>query len=358
MQYLKLTSLETEEVSIAYPIMSSLGHGADMLGLHNIDLISERHIQEIAEDVVWLKQRFPDRGVAASIMGHSREDWHMLVAIAEQAGADLIEVSISCPQGAALEGEKAEGWMISQDSRLTEKVTRWVCEAAQKVPAYIKLSSNVTDLAAIARAVERGGGRGICVIDSPEGIVAVDLDTFSPLPSVQGYGSRGGFTGKAIKPIALRCVADVAQAVRIPVSGVGGIYDWRDAVQFILLGAATLQVCTAVMHRGFTIIDDLCNGIQIWMEAHDFLTPADFTGLALPRLTEHDRLPHGISVISQIEQALCIGCGLCYVACMDGGHQAIAFPPDRRPGVISEKCVGCGLCAQVCPVPDCITMCI
>ena len=353
---LKTTTLETEEVSIAYPIMSSINPGPNMVGLHNIDLVSERYIHEIAEDILWLKQRFPQHLVIASLMGHTRADWLELVGIAEQAGADLIEASISCPQGATLEGEEAQGFMVSQDPRLTEKVTRWASEAVQKIPVYVKISPGVTDITSIARAVEQGGARAVCAIDSLEGVGGVDLKIFSPLPSVQGYSSRGGFTGKAIKPIALRCVADIAESVKIPISGVGGIYNWRDALEFMLLGATTVQICTAVMQRGYGIIHDLTNGLSNWLDQAGYDQAQQIIGLSLPRLTEHDHLPHGIKVISYINDNLCIGCGLCYVACADGGHVAIEFGLDRKVEVDSQRCVGCGLCAQVCPVPDCISI--
>jgi dihydropyrimidine dehydrogenase (NAD+) subunit PreA len=353
----KTTSVELEEVSIAYPIIASLRDGSRMVGLHNIDLISERHIGTVVEDVAWLKERFPDHQVSVSIVASMREEWDYLIHCAEDAGADLIELSISCPQGSVLEDElEADGWMISQDAPLTQKVTRWAKEASTRVPIYVKLSPAVTDIAKIARAVARGGGDGICAIDSVEGVVGVDLDTLSPIPSVQGYSSHGGFTGRSIKPIALRCVADIASAVDIPISGVGGLYDWRDAVEFLLLGATTLQVCTAVMHKGFRVVSDLCDGVARWMEEKEFGSISEFIGLSLPRLTEHDYLPHGIKVVSRINHDLCIGCGICHIACEDGGHQAIAFGPDRRPEVDDEACVGCGLCAQVCPVPMCISI--
>lgn len=353
----KTTSVQSEEVSIAYPIMTSHKDGNRMLGLHNIDLISERHIDVVAEDVVWLKQRFPDHRVAVSLVASTRTDWGTLVQCAEQAGADLVECSISCPQGSLLENVKqAQGTMISQDPGLSELVTRWIKEASHGIPVYVKLSPAVTDLASIARAVERGGADGICVIDSVEAISGIDLETYSPLPSVQGYGSHGGYSGRAIKPIALRCVADVAQAVRIPISGVGGIYTWRDALDFITLGATTLQVCTAVMQLGFGMVRDLADGLGRWLETNGYSNCEEIRGLALPRITDHDRLPHGIAVLSRIDHNLCCKCGLCYVACRDGGHQAILWNPERKPVVDEVKCVGCGFCAQVCPVPYCISI--
>lgn len=351
---LKTTSLETEEVSITYPIMSGIRPGPGLVGLQNTDLLSERHIHEVAEDISWLKSRFPEKRIIASLMGSTRAEWQELVRISEQAGADMIEASISCPQGAELEGEETVGWAVSQDPHLTEKVTRWVVEGSCGTPVYVKLSPSVTDIISIGKAVERGGGDGICAIDCLEGIGGIDLDSFSPLPSVQGMGTRGGFSGRAVKPIGLRIVADLAGAVKIPISGVGGIYDWRDALEYLLLGATTVQICTAVLQRGFNLIDPLIDGLSRWLEGHRYGSPAEVIGLTLPKLTEHDHLEHGVKVISRIDPELCIGCGLCYVACADGGHMAIEFPSDRRPQVQEGLCVGCGLCAQVCPVPGCI----
>jgi dihydropyrimidine dehydrogenase (NAD+) subunit PreA len=354
---LKTTSLPSEEVNLAYPLMSSLHAENRMVGLQNIDLISERHIEAMASDVAWLKERFPEHRVILSLMADKREEWAELIRIGEDAGVDLIELSVSCPQGSALEGEgDVTGWMISQDERLTEKVTRWAKEAAQRVPIYVKLSPSVTDIGAIARAVERGGGDGICAIDSVEAVVGVDLDTLSPLPSVEGYGTHGGYSGRAIRPVALRCVADIAQSVSIPIAGVGGVYDWRDALQFILLGASTVQVCTAVMHHGFHIVEDLNDGMARWLRGRSYSSVGDIVGLSLPRLVQHDELPRGVKIVPNIDLGLCIGCGLCHVACNDGGHVAIGFGSDRAPIVDEDACVGCGLCAQVCPVPDCIIL--
>jgi dihydropyrimidine dehydrogenase (NAD+) subunit PreA len=351
---LKTTSLESEEVSITYPIMAGIRSGQNLVGLQNTDLLSEKHIHEVAEDITWLKLRFPEKRIIASLMGRTREEWQALVEISEQAGADMIESSKSCPQGAALEGEETVGWMVSQEARLTEKVTRWVVESARNAPVYVKLSPSVTDIASIGRAVQQGGGHGICAIDCLEGIGGIDLETYSPLPSVQGMGTRGGFSGQAVKPIGLRVVADLAGAVDLPISGVGGIYDWRDALEYLLLGATTVQVCTAVLQNGFGLIKHLSDGLSRWLEGHGYAATAEVVGLSQAHLIDHDSLTHGIKVISRIDTETCIGCGLCFVSCRDGGHQAIEFPTDRIPNVNFDLCVGCGLCAQVCPVPDCI----
>jgi dihydropyrimidine dehydrogenase (NAD+) subunit PreA len=354
---LKTVSPVGNPIPLVYPMMASLEPGVNMAALHNIDLLSDKLAAEWMEDVAWLKKRFPDKRVILSIVGESRQDWITLVQQAEQAGADMIEASISCPQGSMVEGEQvAEGVMISQDAPLTEKVTGWICRAAKKIPVYVKITSGVTDIKTIARAVERGGAQGICVIDSVEGIVGLDLNSYAPLPSVRGFGSHGGLTGKAIKPIALRCVGDVAGAVKIPVAGVGGLYDWRDAIQFLLLGASALQVCTGVMQRGYGIIDDLLDGVARWLDRNRYTNLEQIKGLGLARIKGVEELTPGDIVRPRIDLEACIGCGLCHVTCRDGAHVAIDFGRDRIPLVDDERCVGCGLCAQVCPVPGCIRM--
>ncbi len=354
---LKTTSVESDRVDIAYPIISSLRAGTEMVGLHNIDLISARRIDCVASDVTWLKEHYPAHRVVISIVGSSKEEWKYLVRRAEDAGADLVELSISCPQGSMLEGEiDVDGAMISQDARLTEKITRWATEAANHIPIYVKLTASVTNLGMIACAVERGGGQGVCVMDSQEGIVGIDLENYSPLPSVKGNGSRGGYSGQAIKPIALKCIADVAQSVKIPISGVGGVYTWSDGLEFLMLGASTIQVCTGVMHHGFGLITDLLDGMERWLASHNFHSPEEIIGLSLSRLKENEDLARNIVVRSNIDQSLCVHCGLCYVACRDGGHEAIDFDTHRIVNVDCNKCVGCGLCEQVCPIPGCIAI--
>jgi len=354
---LKTVSPIGNKTPLRYPMMSSLNPGGNMIGLHNIDLYSDKLYEEWMADIAWLKQRFPDHRILLNIVGDTRDEWTTLVQKAEQAGADLIEAGISCPQGTVIEGEeKSDGWMVSQDARLTEKVTRWTVESAKSIPILVKITSLVTDITSIARAVERGGAQGVCVIDSVEGIVGVDLGNYSPLPSVHGKGTHGGFTGRAIKPIALRCVADVASSINIQVSGVGGIYTWQDAVEFFLMGATTLQVCTAIMHKGFGIIDHFLDGVSRYLDSKQISSVSEIIGLGLSNIKSIEDLEIDTSVKSTINKDLCVNCGLCYVACRDGGHMAIDFDLERNVTIIEQKCVGCGLCAQVCPVPDCIAI--
>jgi len=351
---LKTTSMPEQEVNIAYPIISGRTDGGKLLALHNIDLISEQHAPAVAQTIRALKAEYPEKVVIASIEGSTKADWELLAGMLGAAGADMIECGLSCPQGTVLQDEETVGWMISQDPSLTKKVVGWVKAAAPRTPVYPKLTSTVTDLVGIARAAAAGGADAICVIDSVEAIIGVDLQTLSPLPSVGGFSSHGGYTGRAIKPIALRCVADVAKEVDVPVSATGGIYDWRDAAEFLLLGASVLQVCTAAMEEGFGIVEDLKVGLTRWLEGKGCSSIREIVGCSLPYLKSHDQLPHDIVVRSQIDLDRCIGCGRCYVSCRDGGHQAIRFPEDRKPSVDDDKCVGCGLCVLVCPVAGCI----
>jgi len=355
---LKTISTANTEVIIAYPIITSLKHGRHLTGFHNIDLISERPVERWAEDVRHLKRHYPDRVIIASIVGDTRDEWQYLARQMASAGADIIECSLSCPQGSAIEGEEDTlGSMVSQDPNLTEKVARWIKDAVPDTPVTVKLTSVVTDLTAMVNAVERSGADGVCLIDSVEALVGVNLDTLEPMPSVQGYTTYGGYSGKGIKPIALRCVANAAKGANLPISGVGGIYTWRDAAEFLLLGATIVQVCSAIMEKGFDIVGGMTEGLENWLESKGFEGVDQIIGLSLPNIVEHDALPHGIQIRANIDPETCIGCQRCFIACRDGGHQAIDWDAEiRRPAVDKQRCVGCGLCPQVCPVPGCITL--
>ncbi len=355
---LKTTSTAETEVDMVYPIISGFRQGTRLLGLHNIDLISERCADLWAEDIRSLKRDYPDRVVIGSIVGDSKADWQYLAQVTAQAGADIIECSLSCPQGSAIEGEEITlGSMVSQDPHLTQKVAGWIKSAVPDTPIVVKLTSGVTDLTAMVHAVQASGADGVCLIDSVEAVAGVDLDTLEPMPSVQGYSAHGGYSGRAIKPIALRCVADAAQASSLPISGVGGVYSWRDAVEYLLLGATTVQVCTAVMEMGFDIVGPMKEGLSQWLAGKGFESVQQVIGLALPRLVEHEKLPRGVTVRARIDLTKCIGCRRCYIACRDGGHQAIEWNAvEKQPQVNDAHCVGCGLCPQVCPVPKCIAL--
>lgn len=350
---LKTTSVEGTRVDLAYPMMSSIDfEGRRVTGMGNIDLISQYHVDEIASRVTTLKKRYPRKIVIASIMGTRREDWQFLTKKLLDCGADMIECSFSCPQGSM--GEDP-GKMLAQSVDATERAAAWVKEAAGRKPVSIKITPQVTDIVAVARALERAGVDCITASNSVPALMGIDIETFSPVPSVGGKSTYSGLTGPAIKPITLRTIAEIAKNVKLPISGTGGASDWRDAVELMSVGAGVVQFCTAVMHYGFRIIDDLRSGLSHYMDRKGFGSPADIVGRALPNIVTHDDLPR-LKVRSSVSGSLCIRCGLCAVACRDGGHEAITLTASRLAGVDEERCVGCGLCRLVCPVDECITM--
>jgi dihydropyrimidine dehydrogenase (NAD+) subunit PreA len=334
-----------------------------MMGLNNIELITDRPIEDNLRELTLLKKRYPKHAVIASLMVEStREAWHDIVKRAEDTGVDGLELNFGCPHGMS---ERGMGAAVGQVPEYCTRIVAWVKEVA-RTPVIVKLTPNVGDIAYPARAAKAGGGDAISLINTINSIVGVDLDTFAPRPQVNGKGSHGGYCGPAVKPIALNMVSTVAsdpETRGMPISGIGGIGTWRDAAEFILLGCTTVQVCTAVMHYGFRIVEDMADGLSNWMDERGFHTIEDFRGASVPRIDKWENLDLNYHTIAHIDEGKCIGCELCYAACEDGAHQALRLAPKVQDGVarrlvevIEDACVGCNLCSLVCPVPDCITM--
>ncbi len=343
---LKTTSVEGTPVPLKYPMMSATDLGPQRVAsLGNIDLISEHHIDVVERRVETLKREYPNRVVAASIMGTRREDWETLVARLEAAGADFIECSFSCPQGSM--GERP-GAMLAQSVAATERVAGWVKAAARRCPVVIKITPQVTDIVEVAQAVHRGGADGICASNTIPSLPGLDVATHTPWPGLDGYSTYSGLSGPAIKPITLRTIAEVARGVPLPITGTGGPLTWKDAVEFLLVGARTVQFATAVMHHGFDLVEDLVDGLAFYMEDAGVGRVADLVGAALPRLRSHEELP-GLRVRSSLNPDLCVRCDLCHVSCRDGGHAAIEPGKDRLPRIDEDRCVGCAMCVRVCP---------
>jgi dihydropyrimidine dehydrogenase (NAD+) subunit PreA len=341
-------------------------NGAKVMGFNNIELISDRPPETNFREIAEVKKRYPKNPVIASLMVESkRESWHEFVRRAEDAGSDGLELNFGCPHGMS---ERGMGSSVGQVPDYTEMITSWVKEAA-KTPVIVKLTPNVTDIARVALAAEKGGADAVSLINTVNSVMGVDLDTFSPRPNVGGKSSHGGYCGPAVKPIALHLVSSVAKKVTIPISGIGGIGYWNDAAEHIALGASVVQVCTAAMHYGFRIVEDMIDGLSAYMDDHGFHTTSEFCGRAVPNVQDWGDLDLNYKVIADIHQALCIGCQLCYVACEDGAHQCIEPYNVARyekknpngmgvhvPRIMEDECVGCNLCALVCPVENCITM--
>ncbi len=341
-------------------------NGVKLMGFNNIELISDRPVEDNLREIYQVKKRYPKHLVIASLMVESkRESWHEMVRRAEDAGSDALELNFGCPHGM---NERGMGAAVGQVPEYTEMITSWVKEAAH-TPVIVKLTPNVTDIARIGVAAEKGGADALSLINTINSIMGVDLETFAPRPEVRGKSSHGGYCGPAVKPVALHLVSAVAKKARIPISGIGGIAYWNDAAEHIALGASTVQVCTAAMHYGFRIVEDMIDGLSHYMDDHGYGTIEDFRGRALPNVVEWGDLDLNYKIIAEIHPDLCIGCQLCYVACEDGAHQCIApyhvagngkknvnGKGVHVPRIIEEECVGCNLCALVCPVEGCITM--
>jgi len=349
---LKTTSVEGTSVPLKYPMMDGAEIGGQKLqALTNIDLISEHHVDEIERRVRALKAEFPGKVVIASIMGSKQEEWQSLVRRLEDAGADMIECSFSCPQGTL--GSKP-GFMLGQDPGLVRTVAGWIKQAARRIPVVIKITPQVADIVEVAQAVKASGADGICASNTIPSLIGFDLDTWKARPTVEGKTSYGGLSGPAIRPISLRNIAEITQRTDVPVTGTGGPVTWQDAVEFLLVGARNVQFCTAVMQYGYGIIDDLCDGLGRYLKAKGLSRVEQLIGQGLPGVATHDAITYGTPVKSHIDEERCVGCLRCLVACRDGGHRAITADGDRRPRVDEERCVGCNFCSLVCPVTGCI----
>jgi len=332
--------------------------GADrrLLGLNNIELITDRPLEVNLREIETIKRDFPDRAVVVSLMVPCEEQaWKRILPMVEQTGADGIELNFGCPHGMS---ERGMGAAVGQVPEYIEMVARW-CKENTRMPVIVKLTPNITDVRYPARAALAGGADAVSLINTISSITGVDLDTMSPLPSIDGKGSHGGFCGPAVKPIALNMVAEIArdpETAGLPISGIGGVTTWRDGAEFLALGAGNVQVCTAAMTYGFRIIEEMTAGLSRWMDEKGYASVADITGRAVPNVTDWQYLNLNYITKARIDQDACIKCGRCFAVCEDTSHQAISMSDDRVFDVIDAECVACNLCVNVCPVDGCITM--
>jgi dihydropyrimidine dehydrogenase (NAD+) subunit PreA len=353
-----------------------------MLAINNVELISDRPLDVNLREIAEVKRAWPDRAVIVSAMVESKpEAWHDIIHRIHDTGADGIELNYGCPHGMS---ERGMGSAVGQVPEYCERITRWVMDVA-KIPVIVKLTPNISNIVSPARAAVAAGATALSLINTLNSIVGVDLDTLEIVPNIGGKGGHGGYAGPVVKPIALHLLSAVGSdpevaAAKRPISGMGGITTWRDAAEFLLLGAGSLQVCTAVMHYGFRIIEDLCDGLSNWMDEKGFATIDDMVGKSLTRIADFKNFDLSFRAVARINPEKCIRCNLCYVACDDTAHQcidlvahdgtvvprhaydvrsngkeeAISTRPQVR--VREDDCVGCRLCYNVCPVEGCIQM--
>jgi len=333
-------------------------HGADrrVLGLNNIELITDRDLQTNLDEITRVKKDYPDRAMIVSIMVPCEEQaWKDILPRVEATGADGIELNFGCPHGMS---ERGMGAAVGQVPEYIEMVTRW-CKQYYSKPVIVKLTPNITDVRQPAAAARRGGADAVSLINTINSIVSVDLDNMSPHPSIDGKGTHGGYCGPAVKPIALSMVSEIARAPEtagMPISGIGGVTTWRDAAEYITLGCGNVQVCTAAMTYGFKVVQEMISGLSQWMDEKGHTSIQDFMGAAIPNTTDWQYLNLNYVSKAVISKDDCIKCGRCYAACEDTSHQAIAMSEDRTFSVIDAECVACNLCVEVCPVENCITM--
>ncbi len=329
-----------------------------LIGLNNIELITDRPLDENLKEIRECKKAFPDRAIVGSLMEVPvREKWHELVKAVQNAGVDGFELNFGCPHGMS---ERGMGSAVGQQPDLIEMVTSYAVEATE-LPVIVKLTPNITDIRHCARAAARGGAAAVSMINTINSLIGVDLETWNPIPHVDGKSSHGGYCGPAVKPIALNMVNECARdaEVPIPISGIGGISNWQDAVEFLLLGATNVQVCTAVMHHGFRIVEDMTDGLNNYLDSRGIETASELIGAAQNRITTWENLNLNYKIVAEIDQATCIHCSKCYIACEDAAHQCIdrnVVDGTAMLVVDADHCVGCNLCMMVCPVEDCITM--
>jgi dihydropyrimidine dehydrogenase (NAD+) subunit PreA len=288
--------------------------GRNVAGLNNIELITDRPLEVNLKEIAEVKKQYPNHAVIVSLMVETKDEWRDIIKRCEDTGCDGFELNFGCPHGMC---ERGMGSAVGQEPKVLEEIAGWVMEFAS-IPVLVKLTPNITDVLYPAMAAQRGGVDGVSLVNTFKSVIGIDHDTLSPIPSVGGEGTSGGYCGPAIKPIALHMVTRLGKApeFHLPISGVGGVQSWEDALDFLLLGASSIQVCTAAMHYDLNF-----------------------------------------KIVAEIDPGTCIECQLCYAACEDGAHQCIELPKGKRvPRVLEEECVGCNLCQLVCPVEGCITM--
>jgi dihydropyrimidine dehydrogenase (NAD+) subunit PreA len=329
--------------------------GVQGAGFNNIELITDRPLEVNLREIAETKRLFPNNPIIVSLMVETEAEWKDIIKRSIDAGADGLELNFGCPHGMC---ERGMGSAVGQEPTVNERITGWAVKYST-VPVLVKLTPNVGNIVPHGMAAKRGGAHGVSLINTIKSIIGVDIDRFVPLPRVGNMSTNGGYCGAAVKPIALHMVAALAREREfgLPISGIGGVSNWRDAVEFILLGSSTVQVATEVMLRGYGIVEDMTDGLQQYMRTHGFERIDQMVGKAIPTYSDWGHLDMNYETVAKIDADKCIGCQLCVAACHDGAHQCI-HPQEgtRVPHVDEAECVGCNLCQIVCPVPGCIDL--
>lgn len=328
--------------------------GLPWIGFKNMEQISDKPTELNFENMYKLKRDYPDHIMVSSIMGSNEQEWRDLAKMSEQAGVDLIEGNFSCPQMTSHD----MGSDVGTNPELVKKYSKAVAETT-KIPFIAKMTPNNKNMEEPARAAIEGGAASVSAINTIKSITNIDFENMTAMPVVNGKSSISGYSGAAVKPIALRFLAQLFQdpvLKDLEISGIGGIETWRDCAEFLALGCRNLQVTTAIMQYGYRIVEDMANGLMHFMDERGYDKIEDFIGLALPNIIPAEDLNRDFKIFPDFNDKKCLGCGRCYVSCFDAAHQAIDWDDKKRRPVLNEdKCVGCHLCLNVCPIQGCIT---
>ena len=330
--------------------------GVQAAGFNNIELITDRSLEVNFREIYETKKKFPNHAVIVSLMVETRDEWRDIIKRSIDTGADGLELNFGCPHGMC---ERGMGSAVGQEPKVNQEITSWAVEYSS-IPVLVKLTPNISDIVPHGLAAKRGGAHGVSLINTIKSIIGVDIDRMVLEPRVGNRSTNGGYCGSAVKPIALHMVAQLAEHpdFKLPISGIGGVSNWRDAVEFILLGSSSVQVCTEVMLRGYRVVEDMIEGLENYMREHKFETLDQMRGRAIPSFSDWGDLDLNYETVAKIDADKCIGCQLCVTACDDGAHQCIHPNTNgtRVPVIDESECVGCNLCQIVCPVAGCITM--
>ncbi|KAF5066197.1 NAD-dependent dihydropyrimidine dehydrogenase subunit PreA [anaerobic digester metagenome] len=327
--------------------------GMPWLGFKNMEQISDKPTEVNFDNMYKLKKAYPEKIMVASIMGSNEDEWRKLAKMCDEVGVDLIEGNFSCPQMTS----HAMGSDVGSNPDLVRAYSKAVSETT-KIPFIAKMTPNITDMTIPALAAMEGGAKGISAINTIKSITNIDLENMTAMPVVNGKSSISGYSGAAVKPVALRFITQMLQHEKlknVPMSGIGGIETWRDCLEFLLLGCRNLQVTTSVMQYGYRVVEDMSNGLMHWMDERGYDKLDDFIGMALGNVIPAEDLNRDFKILPDFNDKKCVGCGRCYISCYDAGHQAIDWNTEKRRPELNEKCVGCHLCLNVCPVANCIT---
>ncbi|ATW24638.1 NAD-dependent dihydropyrimidine dehydrogenase subunit PreA [Candidatus Formimonas warabiya] len=342
---IRTTSLDLANRKLNSPIISGYySEEGKLIAVQRIDDV-QQHIDAVQGEIKILKRAYPDKVIIANIEVNLNENIEGLIRRLETAGTDIIECSLNTFRLNGIDYVQAICRMIQR-----------IREVSKSIPVIIKIPPLFTDIPYAAQSIKNSGANGITAINPIKSLIGIDIDNFIPYPNVNGSSVFGELSGYAIKPIALRCVGEIAQTVDISIGAAGGISKWQDAVEFILVGAKSLQVCSEVMKSGYGIIRDLIEGMKQYLDQKGFTNLEQLVGKSLPYIkrTSHDFQDSEFQVSCTINKHQCIKCGACYISCRDNGFQAIELDMDKLPVINSRRCRGCNLCSTICPVKDCI----